>query len=101
METVNFVAKIKMGDELTSEKWWMKKKEQRLRDIACNIYRYIKVSGNALPISTTYFLHFFLSNYISTKILWNALCKALNYIIRHDCERGPEIRFSRSNLQAY
>ncbi len=48
VETVNFVEKTKMGEELTSKKWWMKKKEQRLKDIAYNIYRYMRVSGNAL-----------------------------------------------------
>ncbi len=45
VETVNFVEKTKMGEELTGKKWWMKKKEQRLKDIAYNIYRYIRVSG--------------------------------------------------------
>ena len=33
-ETVNFVEKTKFGDEITSKDWWMKKKEQRLKDIS-------------------------------------------------------------------
>ena len=69
VETVNFVEKTKMGDEPTSKKWWMKKNWQRLKGIAYNIYRYMRVSGNALPVSTTYLLHFFIPNHISTKIL--------------------------------
>ncbi len=60
VETVNFVEKTKLGDELTSKKWWMKKKEQRFKDIACNICRYMKVSSSALFLSTAGFLHFFL-----------------------------------------
>jgi hypothetical protein len=39
VETVNFVEKIKMGDELTNTKWLMKKKKQRVKDIVYNIYR--------------------------------------------------------------
>jgi hypothetical protein len=41
-ETVNFVEKTKFGDEITSKDWWMKKKEQRLKDISYNIYRYMR-----------------------------------------------------------
>ncbi len=67
VETVNFVEKTKFGDELTSKKWWMKKREQRLKNIAYNIYRYMKVNGIALLVSTAYFLHFFTYNWISSK----------------------------------
>ncbi len=64
VETVNFVEKTKLGDELTSKKWWMKKKEQRLKDIAYNIYRYMKVKGNVAFVSTIGFLYFLFFNCI-------------------------------------
>ena len=66
-ETVNFVEKTKFGDELTSKKWWMKKKEQRLKDIAYNIYRHMKIRCNAIFVSTACFLYFLLFRLISTK----------------------------------
>lgn len=37
----------------------MKKKEQKLKNIAYNIYGYMKVSSNELFVSTVDFLHFF------------------------------------------
>jgi hypothetical protein len=57
-ETVNFVEKIKMGDELTNTKWLMKKKKQRVKDIVYNIYRYMKVSSMVLFVSTVGFCTF-------------------------------------------
>lgn len=68
VETVNFVEKTKLGDELTSKKWWMKKKEQRLKDIAYNIYRYMKVKGNVISAPTIDFLHFLFFNSMSSNI---------------------------------
>lgn len=68
-ETVNFVEKTKFGDELTSKGWWMKKKEQRLKDIAYNIYRHMKRNGNALFVSAINFLHILIFGSISSKIL--------------------------------
>lgn len=69
VETVNFVEKTKFGDELTSKKWWMKKREQRLKDIAYNIYRYMKVNVTIVFISTMRFLYFLMPNWISPKVL--------------------------------
>lgn len=67
VETVNFVEKTKFGDELTSKKWWMKKKEQRLKDIAYNIYRYMRIKSTMLFISTGRLLHFLLFVCIPSK----------------------------------
>jgi Transposase DDE domain len=58
-ETVNFVEKTKFGEELRSKKWWMKKKEQRLKDIAYNIYRHMRVCNFVAAVSTTGLRHFF------------------------------------------
>ena len=69
VETVNFVEKTKMGDELTSKTWWMKKREQRLKDIAYNIYRHMRGNSNMLFVSTMNFLHFLISGLISSKTL--------------------------------
>jgi hypothetical protein len=66
VETVNFVEKTKLGDELTSKKWWMRKKEQRLKDIAYNIYRYMQVKRDAAFATTTGFLHFLFVLWISS-----------------------------------
>ena len=63
------VKKTKFGDELTSKKWWMKKREQRLKDIVYNIYRYMKVSDIALFTSTAYLLHFLMIRQITSRAL--------------------------------
>jgi hypothetical protein len=64
-ETVNFVEKTKFGDEITSKDWWMKKKEQRLKDISYNIYRHMRKTDLFVMLFavwiTQFYEHFSLS----------------------------------------